>query len=453
MRDKLWSFYSLDETVATSIWQEGLVVLDANVLLNFYRYRVATRDELFSLLGTVAERLRVPYQAALEYQRRRLDVMWDMRRPYNELRNLIDKSRGEMLGRVQQLPLRLHPALDVDDLERVVADSFRRIATYLEEKERELPELSGMDLLTGDSIRDQLDALLQNRVGVPFEEERLREIHLQGSSRYEMRVPPGFRDLDKPEPDRYGDLTLWFQIIELAESEDADILFITDDRKDDWWWIVRGERLGARRELAEELRAETGKHLLLYTPDRFMASARQRLGVAVTDDAVREVEEASQTVTESVKCPHCGWSPVTFAIGRQAGASAIPRCPDCQFRFHAHRRGSGEIITTKGGLGRRVIVECPECRNSIPLDFTEREGPKERVCLDCYSLLRIESDGSAELIGFMTVVDTVAKDERHLRCPRCERDHVTFAAHKGNTYALCDSQPPALLLRGSIGDG
>jgi hypothetical protein len=49
----------------------ALVVVDANVLLNLYRYTATTRDDLFAVLSTVGDRLWVPHQVMREFWRNR----------------------------------------------------------------------------------------------------------------------------------------------------------------------------------------------------------------------------------------------------------------------------------------------------------------------------------------------------------------------------------------------
>lgn len=55
--------------------QSATVVVDANVLLNLYRYNGATRDDLLGVLRRLDDRLWVPHQVAREFWRNRLAVL------------------------------------------------------------------------------------------------------------------------------------------------------------------------------------------------------------------------------------------------------------------------------------------------------------------------------------------------------------------------------------------
>jgi hypothetical protein len=63
----------------------------------------------------------------------------------------------------------------------------------------------------------------------------LNEIKKEGKERYGRRMPPGFKDDKKPEDKKYGDLILWYQIIDEAKKSKKPIVLISGDVKDDWW--------------------------------------------------------------------------------------------------------------------------------------------------------------------------------------------------------------------------
>jgi hypothetical protein len=57
------------------MWRTGTFVVDANVLLNVYRFSERARDDLLKVLHRVADRLWIPHQVALEYQAHRVNVI------------------------------------------------------------------------------------------------------------------------------------------------------------------------------------------------------------------------------------------------------------------------------------------------------------------------------------------------------------------------------------------
>jgi hypothetical protein len=73
----------------------------------------------------------------------------------------------------------------------------------------------------------------------------------EGPARVGHRIPPAFRDDDKPE-NKLGDLIIWFEIINLSKIRSGGFskyLFLTNDQKSDWVYapqkraeIIRGIR-------------------------------------------------------------------------------------------------------------------------------------------------------------------------------------------------------------------
>lgn len=69
------------------MWRECTFVLDANILLNLYRYRPEERDQFLAILSKLKERIWLPHQAAREYQRNRLKVIQDQHAAYERSRS------------------------------------------------------------------------------------------------------------------------------------------------------------------------------------------------------------------------------------------------------------------------------------------------------------------------------------------------------------------------------
>lgn len=60
-------YYGLDEKEKEELWTNAIVVIDTNVLLDFYRVSKDTSNELISALEAVRDKLWLPYQIAKEY--------------------------------------------------------------------------------------------------------------------------------------------------------------------------------------------------------------------------------------------------------------------------------------------------------------------------------------------------------------------------------------------------
>lgn len=67
---------------------EGIVVPDANVFLNLYRYNEQTRNDLLAVFRQLGDRLWVPHQVIVEFWRNRETVLQDPRATTATLRDL-----------------------------------------------------------------------------------------------------------------------------------------------------------------------------------------------------------------------------------------------------------------------------------------------------------------------------------------------------------------------------
>lgn len=154
------------------------------------------------------------------------------------------------------------------------------------------------DRFHSDDITDKLVKLLDGRVGDPYSDDQLSEIFKCGLKRYEDKIPPGFEDLGKVKDPKtvaekrrvFGDLIVWKQTIDHAKTSAMPVILVTDDRKEDWWYIPKGKTVGPRPELIEEFHRATGQSILLYNPESFLKYAKEHLKAKISRATIGEVE-------------------------------------------------------------------------------------------------------------------------------------------------------------------
>ncbi len=69
MRNEFPGYYRPSEQEFEDLWEQALIVTDANVLLTLYRLGDTTRERLLEILRKLEQRLFLPYQAGYEFQR------------------------------------------------------------------------------------------------------------------------------------------------------------------------------------------------------------------------------------------------------------------------------------------------------------------------------------------------------------------------------------------------
>lgn len=291
MKDMFPSFYPLTKEQFSELWDNCLFVPDANVLLDLYRYSPDTRDELIEIFNKCANRLWVPHQVAYEYLTRRPDVILTQVSIYDKakkiIQRLVDNAKEEIN---KYFTFRLHPSLEKEEFLQKIKTALAEVDKEINEKKQEHP-----DLFNNDHIWDKITELLKGKVGPPYSSDKLDEIYKEGKIRYSTDVPPGYEDLrgsnKKEGNDVYGDLLIWFQIIDKAKKEEKPIIFITNDNKEDWWWISKGKTLGCRPELTDEIREKANVLFYMYNSDRFMSYAQKYLKIDVKQEAIDEVRD------------------------------------------------------------------------------------------------------------------------------------------------------------------
>jgi len=276
-------YYRPTEEEFSTLWETCFFVLDTNVLLNLYRYSQETSKELLKILKQISVRLWIPHQAALEYQKNRLETISKQLDEYDKIQNLVEKSKKDLENGLNSLGKR-HPYIKVDSLMEIMRKACKEIEKNLKKLKKKHP-----DLLQHDNLRDILNALLKDKIGSPYSQKKLEEIYKLGKKRYQQEIPPGFKDKDKDGIRKYGDLVLWFQIIDKAKKSNKSIILITDDRKEDWWTKLKGKTVGPRPELVGEMISKANKSFYLYQTDPFMENAQKFLKQEIKKKAIDEV--------------------------------------------------------------------------------------------------------------------------------------------------------------------
>ncbi len=290
MRDAFPGYYKPTPDEMATLWAEALVVLDTNALFNLFRYTNATREAFLKVLRDKEERLWLPHQVGLEFQRGRLGIIDDQSQAFEDL---LAKTKAALATVTRDVgSLRNHPTLDLDELRSAVADAMASIESKIEAT-RDTYQAEVLDAARHDATMDVITELYNARVGEPYDSDELEKLYADGERRYEAKQPPGFKDANKPAPARYGDLILWMQILDKAATENTAVIFVGDDQKEDWWREFKGRKVGPRVELVDEFRARVGKRIYFLTPYALMELASEH-DSAITKATVQEVAKVSE---------------------------------------------------------------------------------------------------------------------------------------------------------------
>jgi hypothetical protein len=277
--------FPLEKHAVDEIFENGIVVVDTNVLLNIYRYSPATRSDVTAVLNKMRDRIWFPNQVIVEFLKNRLNVIASQTNRYNEFKTKFLEMNEDFVKELEKI--NEHPFLDkkiVDDFKAVIS----RLKSDLETKLAFLHSLS-----RDDTFFSELVEVIQGKIGAPFTETELKDIYKEGEDRFVRAIPPGFEDKQKKGNEKFGDLVIWKQICIFSKTEKKAILFVTDDKKSDWWLEFRGERLGPRTELREELKKHSGVNFHIQTMMHFLEMVKLSKKADVSEQTIKEVENTT----------------------------------------------------------------------------------------------------------------------------------------------------------------
>lgn len=297
MKEYFFEYYPMSQVELSSFWQDSLLVLDTNVLLNLYRYTEPSRKDILGILKKFNEKLWMPFQVGWEYHNNREKVICSVyglgdiinRQVQNSFDNLKKSYRSEYSR---------NPYLSADAWEKKLDKTKDSLVKFVRSCYKGAPEIMKEDIILSELIQ-----LYTGRIGNGFADDELKRIYEDGKIRYAAEIPPGYKDQPekKNRGDRhlFGDLIIWKEMIQKAKADKKGIFFVTEDLKEDWMRIVDGEKRGPRWELMREFYNETeGQKVVIMSLERFVSFIHSLPDNAVKSKTIKEVENAQRDDNE-----------------------------------------------------------------------------------------------------------------------------------------------------------
>jgi hypothetical protein len=287
MRNLFRGYYKPNSEELANIWQNCIFSFDTNILLHIYCYTPETRARFFEVLNRFKERIWIPYQVAYEYQKNRIYVIEKYVKAYEKLQEILQKKLQELEIEFQEY--KRHPFINTQQILAEIEQVIETVTSQIKIAQDNHP-----NYLEHDELREELSDLFDGKVGQPYTEEELENLYPKAEKRFQYQKPPGYKDANKPIPKNYGDVILWFQLIDYAKIQQKPIIFVTDDNKEDWWLKYNGETIEPRPDLIQEIVSEVGGEnfqFYMYHSDQFLDYAEKFLELPVQPEIVQEVRE------------------------------------------------------------------------------------------------------------------------------------------------------------------
>ncbi|MGX1196245.1 PIN-like domain-containing protein [Parvibaculum sp. MBR-TMA-1.3b-4.2] len=284
MKNRFPQYFSLKPEEFDEIWKDALIVPDTNILLHLLRYGEATRNQVISTLEAFRPRVWIPHRVGKEFLRRWRDVDSENRKAYEKLKNGVEAKGRELRGLFDQFSR--HQVINSEEEKKNIDYFIKGLCESLEASEKSHPSISD-----SEKIVEKISEIIGDMVGEEPNEEVLAKRIEEGAKRYDEKIPPGYMDAQKEGIEKYGDYFVWKEILEKAKSEESDVIFLSDDRKEDWVYKISGKDVGPRTELVEEFYKYTGKRFHSYSLVGFLEHSKRYINFEVSDQTLAEIEE------------------------------------------------------------------------------------------------------------------------------------------------------------------
>lgn len=260
---------------------DTLIVFDTNTLLNIYRYSNDTRQKLIEAMREIQDNIWIPNQVMLEFNLNRQELLANLiiekENVPKELSSKFKNFYNESENFINQIKIK---SVDASNMKKQLLEDFKAELSNLEEvfAKKTNDILSIVDLT--EDLAIEFGEIFSKRIGGFYTQQQLDRITSNALERFELNIPPGYKDGGKSEnvsyngvtyEKKYGDLIIWNQIMDRAkDSVIKKIVFVTDDNKTDWWFKVKGKTIGPRAELKNELLRNSEADLHMINSNQFL---------------------------------------------------------------------------------------------------------------------------------------------------------------------------------------
>lgn len=273
--DKLFEF---EFKSFNQINEDSLFVFDTNVL--FVPFLVSTKS--FKDYKKICKKLReedrlfLPARVAREFAKNRGDNIKHIYRKLRESRERLSKGGFDLDSM---------PILEDDDNYKEIKKIEKKVTELRETYRKKIDALSEdiknwnwddpvskfyMELWSSESIVEVKKS----------HEDLLKDLKF----RQEHQLAPGYKDKSKID-EGIGDVIIWQTLMELSKEKENNLVFVTNESKNDWFYNEKNTSLYPKFELFDEFRRFTnGKSLAIISFKQFLISQQ------ATEDTIKEVQ-------------------------------------------------------------------------------------------------------------------------------------------------------------------
>lgn len=259
MHEKFPEFY----VDVDKLWADAVFVFDANVILDIVRMPKDEREDFLKVLKALKtkNKIWIPYQAAWEYHKHRDKELLGSKFQLQEVEAIVVANIDEIFSDIQKKYI--HGLVDIN-LERIKTELDKS-----KESVKEIIDKAENSKTDYDALKNEIDSVFSN-VGDDYSDDEKLKKNAEAKKRIENQIPPGYKDCGKNNGNETGDIILWFEIMDYAKENECDVIFVTNDTKEDWFLKKGKQVISPRPELLKEFHDKTKKLVYIYSESNFI---------------------------------------------------------------------------------------------------------------------------------------------------------------------------------------
>lgn len=255
------------------------IVVDTNVLLSAYQWKEASFKEVLHVLKRTAEadRLRIPMHVLEEFMDQRPKL----------IQSALERINTDIYSKIQK-PNNLSSTIPLisllSDHDEYIALEEEYLKSYREYRKK-LEDLSSKLRLFfhDDPVLDSLKTIFEDACFTSINKQD-KTLDEEGNSRLAKKRPPLCGGDSGKKENKLGDFYIWKDILSIKN----DVIFVSTDFKEDWYYLDQQKKpLSPRRELVEEFyEVNEGKTCCIISLANFIKISEPSTSQEVINDLI-----------------------------------------------------------------------------------------------------------------------------------------------------------------------
>lgn len=244
----------------SEIFKDALFVLDTNSLLVPYNTGKENIEEIRKVYQKLIskKRLFIPEHVLREFAKNRSFRISEL---YANIDNLLS-SIPTIKSFEYPILGELGPYKKLKETRDAILENIKQYKDNLTDLKKGIVDWNWADPVTSMYQKTFTDEII---IKSSLTEEQLIEEY---TKRIDDDIPPGNKDKSK-EKNAIGDFVIWRSILELGKEKKRDIIFISNDEKNDWLLKGNQKSISTKFELVDEYYRYTDGHNFLSTTFNF----------------------------------------------------------------------------------------------------------------------------------------------------------------------------------------